>query len=398
MKVTYRRKMEIDLPIAANLNQTLEEYSIVAITNRQGKIIHANDNFCKISQYSREELIGEDHRIINSDTHPKSFFEEMWKTITSGQVWNGEIRNKAKDGSFYWVDTHIIPFHNENNEITEFIAIRVDITEKKLAEEKSLMQQEQLQQADRLASIGIMTTGVAHEINNPNQLILSNAETMMLLCKETFSLLEDNIEDTESLSIGGLPFSELKNEIPEILSRIREGSIRIKKIVANLKNYARKEELEDKTQVNLNIVVKSALILAEPWIKKSTNHFEMELHEDLPTFSGYFHQIEQVIINLITNACQAIENREQVLLIKTYSLPSSEQIAIEIIDQGKGMTEEELKRIFDPFFTTNRDKGGTGLGLYISHSIIQKHFGQLSFHSEVGKGTTAKLLLPTKDY
>lgn len=388
--------MESHLPIASKLTQTLEEYSIVAITDKKGIITHVNNNFCKISKYSREELIGQDHRIINSGHHSKAFFKDMWQTISNGEVWYGEIKNRAKDGQDYWVDTHIVPFSDESGNIVEYVAIRVDITEKKMAEETSRLQKEQLQHADKLASIGILTTGVAHEINNPNQLILSNAETLMMLCHETFNLLEEHVEDADNLKIGGLPFYEIKEEIPEMLTRIREGSIRIKKIVDNLKNYAKKEDLEEKKPVNLNIVAKSALVLVENWVKKSTNHFELDLHEDLPTFRGLFHQIEQVVINLITNACQALDDREQGLKIKTYVDALQNEVILEVKDQGKGIKEADLKKIFDPFFTTKRDDGGTGLGLYISHTIVQQHGGKLEFNSIENQGTTVKLYLPTQ--
>lgn len=387
--------MESHLPIAAKLSQTLEEYSIVAITDQKGIITHVNNNFCKISKYSREELIGKDHRIINSGYHPKSFFKKMWETISTGEVWHGEIKNRAKDGIDYWVDTHIVPFYDEKGNICEYVAIRVDITEKKVAKEMSRLQKEQLQHADKLASIGILTTGVAHEINNPNQLILSNTETLMMLCQESFELLEELADQPDTLKIGGLPFSEIKAEIPEMLTRIREGSIRIKKIVDNLKNYAKKEDLEEKTSVNLNIVVKSALVLVESWIKKSTDHFELDLHEDLPTFQGLFHQIEQVVINLITNACQSLQHRDQKLQIKTCVDTSHDIVTLEVKDEGQGIKQSDLTKIFDPFFTTKRDTGGTGLGLYISHAIVQQHEGRLEFSSEEGLGTTVKLHLPT---
>jgi len=384
------------LPIASKLNQTLEEYSIVAITDAKGIITHANDNFCKISKYSREELLGQDHRIINSHHHPKSFFTDMWQTISKGNVWFGQIRNRAKDGQFYWVDTHIVPFKNEQGKILEYVAIRVDVTDKKLAEELALMQQEQLQHADKLASIGTLTTGVAHEINNPNQMILSNAETLSLICKEAFHLLEEQLEHPDSIKIAGIPFREVMQEIPEMLHRVRDGSLRIKKIVDNLKNYARKEDLEKKAAVNMNIVVKSALVLAEAWIKKSTHHFSLELHEDLPTFMGLFHQIEQVVINLITNACQALDDLQQPLSIKTHVSSDQQFVVLKVHDGGKGISEENLKHILDPFFTTRRDSGGTGLGLYISHTIIEQHKGKLEFESVLSKGTTARLYLPAQ--
>src|SRR6476660_8190777 len=166
-KLNTEEALQRSLKELADIKFALDESAIVAITDQRGIITFVNDKFCQISKYSREELLGQDHRIINSGYHPKEFIRNLWTTIASGQVWRGEIRNRAKDGSFYWVDTTIVPFLNSDGKPYQYVAIRHDITQRKLAEDKVLQQAAELQRAAQLSFVGELAAGLAHEIKNP---------------------------------------------------------------------------------------------------------------------------------------------------------------------------------------------------------------------------------------
>jgi PAS domain S-box-containing protein len=145
----------------------INDIAIISATDLSGKIIYANDNFCKIAGFSREELLMKDHRIVNSGLHPKEVFKEMWTTIESGKPWRGRVRNKKKNGDFYWVDAYIVPIFNDEGVITKYVSFRFDVTAEKIAEEA--LEQEKIKntQLARLSAIGEMAAGIAHEINNP---------------------------------------------------------------------------------------------------------------------------------------------------------------------------------------------------------------------------------------
>ena len=151
----------------ADIKFALDQSTIIAITDQRGIINYVNDEFCRISKYSREELLGQDHRIINSGYHPKEFIRNLWTTIGSGKVWKGELRNRASDKSIYWVDTTIVPSLNSEGKPYQYVAIRHDITQLKLAEEQIRQQAADLQRAAQLSFIGELAAGLAHEVKNP---------------------------------------------------------------------------------------------------------------------------------------------------------------------------------------------------------------------------------------
>ena len=274
--------------------------------------------------------------------------------------------------------------------------LQEEIIERQRQEEEARRHQEKLFQAAKMVSLGTLVSGVAHEINNPTTFIMSNAPILQKVWKSLMPILDEYCDKQGDFPVGNLTYMEVRDSIPALFSGILEGSQRIKRIVSELTDFARKKPQEFMEWVDINAVVTAALSLSSNLIKSKTDHFSVEYGKDLPTFRGSSQRIEQVVINLILNACEALRNRNEGIAVSTTYDPASAHILLEIRDQGMGIREEDLPHICDPFFSTKRDLGGTGLGLSISSKIVDDHGGTITFWSCPGGGTTATVKLPAK--
>jgi len=269
-----------------------------------------------------------------------------------------------------------------------------EIAERRHAEEELRLNQQQLVQADKLAALGVLVSGVAHEINNPTGLILLDVPILKRAHADTARILQEYYAEQGDFTIGGLPYSEMREEIPRILDEMQEGAQRIKRIVNDLKDFARRDDLADKTDLDLNSVVRTALRLVDPTIRKATGHLQVDYGDGLPPVRGNGQRIEQVVVNLVLNACQALPDPERRISVTTRYNQSTSSVLLIVRDEGVGIAAEHLSRLTDPFFTTKRESGGTGLGLSVSDGIIKDHGGRLAFDSTPGTGTTVTLALP----
>ena len=254
------------------------------------------------------------------------------------------------------------------------------------------LQQQQLIQADKMTSLGILVSGVAHEINNPSSLLLLNLPVIKEVYQDAEEVLEAHYEHHGDFYLGGLPYSRMREAILPMLDDMLTGTNRIRRIVDDLRDFARQTPSELTEKVDLNNVVATAIRLVDNTIRQSCNDFSVSYEPALPLFSGNAQRIEQVVINLIVNACQALTSSEQSIRIRTYS-SSGNFVCLDVIDKGRGIDQDNLVRLGDPFFTTRREQGGTGLGLSVSHRIVEEHGGTLNYHSILGKGTRVKLTL-----
>ncbi|MBU0484076.1 MAG: response regulator [Proteobacteria bacterium] len=274
--------------------------------------------------------------------------------------------------------------------------IKTHLSLKLSREEMVRMHEEEMLQAAKMISIGTLVAGMGHEINNPTAYILSNTYNLQRIWGDLGRILTDHRETLAECAIGNLTYEDLLETMPQLLTGIREGAERINRTVAGLKDFARKEKTDpDHYQpVYLNDVVDKGLTLMAGQIKKYTNNFRMDLGLDLPAVKGSFHQMEQVLINLLLNGAQALTDKGQALrLTTTYDL-KKEEVRLTIIDEGEGMDQERQKRIFEHFFTTKTEDKGTGLGLAITAKIIKDHNSRIEVASTPGQGTMITVSFP----
>jgi polar amino acid transport system substrate-binding protein len=256
--------------------------------------------------------------------------------------------------------------------------------------------QQRLVQADKMAALGVLVSGVAHEINNPNGLILLNIPTLRQVNDEAMRVLEEVHAGKGDFAIGGGSYLRMREHLPRILDSMEESARRIKRIVEDLKDFSRINSPAERDEVDLNEVLAKSLRLLETSVHKATKYFSVHYAEGLPSLRGNSHRLEHVIVNLILNACQALRGPWESIAVGTDYDALSDAVILSVQDNGQGIAPEDMARLTEPFFTTKRANGGTGLGLSVSAGIVEEHGGFLQFISTPGQGTTARCILPVR--
>jgi signal transduction histidine kinase len=275
-----------------------------------------------------------------------------------------------------------------------FLEMARDIRERKEAEKKEKLNRERLIQVERMASLGRLLSGVAHELNNPVASIKMNSEIFDRIWKDIVPVLDKYYKDKKDFSLAGLPYQDTKKRLDELIIGSMEGSQRIEKIIHELRDFSQLDNYLIDEFIDINKVIQSSVDLSNNHIMKSTKNFFVKLGKNLPPIMGNSKKLEQVFINLIQNACKALPDNNKMISIMSDYNKENKHVIITVKDRGVGIDEKDLKYVTDPFFTTRRDQGGTGLGLSISMQIIRDHNGSMKFRSEKGKGTTVTVSLP----
>jgi len=323
--------------------------------------------------------------------HPDEL-DMVKKERSSGKSKELEYRIVRPDGDVRWLRSRGFAVTDENGKTVRLIGVTTDITIFKKAAQEAENHRLQMIQSDKMATLGVLVSGVAHEINNPNNYLMLNSKIIERAWKDVLPLMDEHYKNHPEFTIADLNYGEARELLPDIIQGLSDGTKRIKRIVESLRNYARKDTAVLNQEIMINNIVESSLVLLSNMIHKATNNFETHLAEGLPCIKGNSQQLEQVIINIVSNACQSLGNRSR--RIDLYTQREDSWVVLKVVDQGCGISVENASKIFDPFFTTKQDIGGTGLGLSISKNIIQNHNGTIEFESLAGKGSTVTLRLP----
>ena len=357
---TQRYQLEGELKKSLRLvedhKMALDESSIVAITDQRGVILYVNDTFCRVSGYERCELIGKTHSIVKSSYHPPEFFKTIWQTIAKGNVWKGEIKNKTKLGEPYWVDTTIVPFLSDSGRPYQYVAIRSDITEKKLMQERLATDHVRAVHAEKMASLGKLAAGIAHELGNPAASINAWLEAME-------AQWERGPLDTEVFA--------------RMIPKVRKDAARIRDIIRGMLAYARDGSRDPFQLENPLLLLNQTIENCSYKLRSSEIDLTLNVANPYLSIECRSTEISQMLVIFILNACDAIETFEE-KWIRVAVLDVDETIEFHIVDSGSGIPKELIAEIFNPFFTTKPVGAGTGLGLSIAKSIVDNHQGRIA--------------------
>ncbi len=364
----------------------LDESYIVAITDQKGTIKHVNDNFCKITQFSPEELIGQNHRIINSGYHSKEFFRDMWKIISSGKIWKGEVKNKAKDGSIYWVDTVITPLLDERGKPYKYVVTRFNITKAKKTKENIKKKNVELVNQYEEKRIQAAELFIANK-----ELLKTNTE----LDRFVYSVSHDLRSPLTSI-LGLISFIEEDSREPDTLEQvkmIRASINRLDGFIKNILSYSQNnrtglETVKIPIEKTINEIVNSVRNIKEA---KGIS-FQVDIDEQQPFYSDW-QRFNSILENLISNAIKYHTEEVSGRYLNITGKTDNEGLKLSISDNGIGIDAAYHDKIFDMFYRLSNKTSGSGFGLYIVKETLEKIQGKIEVQSEKGVGSTFMITL-----
>ncbi len=354
--ISESKRKELDLLRFSNV----VHYTVnpIQITDAKGRMVYVNPAFEKTTGYSREELIGQNPNLVSSNKYSREFWRKVWTRISKGEIWEGEIENKKRDGSPMYTQVIISPIVDNDGKVVGYLGSHRDISEQRQLEQ-------QLMHSQKMESMGTLAAGIAHEVGNPLTSISSIVQVVQRTITDDFA--------------------------KEKLSLVQSQVHRITKIIRDLVDFSRPSNYQlQPTNIVNNL--KEAVEIVKMAKKARNVKFQVRVEDEVPLLSLVPDQISQVFINILLNGVDAMEGREGKVDIVVSKDPSHVRIAL--TDNGCGISEENLTKIGEPFFTTKPVGQGTGLGLWVSQGIIRSFRGDVRLKSVRGQGTTFTIILP----
>lgn len=353
----------------AGIRYALDRSAIVAVTDHRGDILHVNDRFCEISGYQRSELLGQNHRLINSGYHSGAFFQDMWRTITSGQVWEGEIRNRTKNGAIYWVHTTIVPLLDRGGRPHQYVSIRFEITQRKIFEEQLRDYSRRLELSNR--ELQDFAGVAAHDLQEPLRKIVSFADR-----------LQGRLGETATAEVTGY------------LDRMVKATRRMQSLIEDLLSYSRvNSRAKPFQEVDLREVLDGVLFDIERALEDSGA--QVLVPDRLPTLNGDPVQLRQLFQNLLTNAVK-FRKEDRPVEVRLDAEVVDGFVVVRVTDNGIGFDDRYSEKIFEVCQRLHsKDRyPGTGMGLAICRKIAERHGGSIHGFGRPGAGATFVVRLP----
>ena len=387
-EIEKRKRKEEELRL---LSYAMEQSSEgIAVVDLKANVLFINHAFAESHGYAAEELVGRHFSIFHNKEQLQQMEDANRQILKKGDFL-GEIWHARRDGTIFPAMMHASLLHDEDGRPIAMVWTLRDITELKKMER-------QLFQSEKLASLGFLASGIAHEINNPNSFITFNIPILRDYLNELMTIIDEYAAQHRDLEFFGMPYHEFREDVFRLLDDMQHGTDRITSTVSELRNFMKQGSRGETRKVSLKALIGKALSMCRGKISRMVNSFEVIIPDDTPKIRTDPESLKQVLINLLINAAQAADKEDSWVRLGVLHRGAPDNIVIiEVSDNGCGMNKETTKRIFDPFFTTKPVGDGTGLGLSVCHRLMEQLGGHIEVESKPGKGSTFRAILPVQN-